>query len=129
MLYRRGEVWWFRLKFAGTILRESSKSRSKALARRAERKRLQELEEGFNGLRKRQAPLTFAVAAGQWANNKSLTWSAKTLRSELTSISHLNETIGQRFLTDITPETISSYQRTRLGEGASPKTVNLEIAT
>ena len=63
MLYRRGEVWWFRLKFAGTTIRESSKSRSKAIARRAERKRLQELEEGFNGLRKRLAPLTFAVAA------------------------------------------------------------------
>jgi len=36
---------------------------------------------------------------------------------------------GHRLLTEITPEGLSAYQRTRLTEGAAPKTINLEIGT
>ena len=39
MLYRRGNTWWYKFRFAGQIFRESAKTKSKALAGRAERKR------------------------------------------------------------------------------------------
>ena len=129
MLFRRGHVWWFRIKFAGTTIRQSAKTSSKELARRVERQRLRELEEGIHRLPKRQAPLTLGAAADQWAQSRSLVWAPKTSRIERTSIEHLRPILGHRLLTDITPENISDYQRIRLAEGASPKTINLEVGT
>ena len=49
MLYLRGEVWWYKFRFAGRVFRESTKTKSKALARQIERKRHQALEEGLHG--------------------------------------------------------------------------------
>ena len=62
MLYRRGEIWWYKFRFAGRVFRESAKTKSKALARQAERKRHQSLEEAIHGIKKRVAPITFATA-------------------------------------------------------------------
>lgn len=129
MLYRRGGVWWFRIKFAGTTIRQSAKTHSKDLARRVERQRLRELEEGFHRLPRRQAPLTLVAAADQWLQSRSLVWSPKTTRIERTSVEHLRPILGHRLLADITPESISDYQRIRLAEGASSKTINLEVGT
>ena len=60
MLYRRGNMWWYKFQFAGRVFRESAKTTSKTLARQAERKRHQQLEEAVHGIRKRTAPVTFA---------------------------------------------------------------------
>jgi hypothetical protein len=38
-LYRRGNVWWYKFWFNGQLIRESSKSESKTLAKDAERTR------------------------------------------------------------------------------------------
>jgi hypothetical protein len=73
MVYRRGGKWWFKFRFAGRLFREPAKSASKALARNAERKRRQELEEGYHGQKKRQAPQTLKVAAAAWLDMKQPT--------------------------------------------------------
>ncbi len=44
-LYKRGDVWWYKFRFAGQMIRESSKSESKTVAKDAERARRRELEE------------------------------------------------------------------------------------
>ena len=36
-LYRRGDVWWYKFRFAGQMIRESSKSEGKTVAKEAER--------------------------------------------------------------------------------------------
>ena len=36
-LYRRGNVWWFKFRFEGQVIRESANTSSKSLARDAER--------------------------------------------------------------------------------------------
>ena len=69
------------------------------------------------------------AAADRWAQSRSLVWAPKTSRIERTSVEHLRPILGHRLLTDITPENISDYQRIRLAEGASPKTINLEVGT
>ena len=65
MLYRRGDTWWYKFKFAGRVFRESVKSNSKEVARRAEHQRRRDLEEGYHGLKKRQAPQTLKVEIGR----------------------------------------------------------------
>jgi hypothetical protein len=49
-VFQRGKVWWYKFRFAGREIIESSKSRSKTVAREAEKQRRRELEEGFHNL-------------------------------------------------------------------------------
>jgi hypothetical protein len=51
-LYKRGDVWWYKFRFAGQVIRESSKSASRTVAKEAERARRRELEESFNRISK-----------------------------------------------------------------------------
>src|SRR5215472_7936984 len=69
-VYRRGKIWWFRFKFAGQKIRESSKSTSKTVAQDAQRSRRRELERGYNGIDKSQRAQLFSVAAEGWLEAK-----------------------------------------------------------
>jgi integrase len=111
------------------MFRESAKTASKTLARQAERKRHQQLEEAVHGIRKRTAPVTFAVAADDWLKLKKPTWAAKSYVIEDQNLKHLKPTFGSLLLIDITADDVADYQKCRLKAGASPKTINLEIGT
>jgi integrase len=130
MLYQRGEVWWYKFRFAGRVFRESTKTKSKALARQIERKRHQALEEGLHGIKKRVAPITFNTAGADWLKLKKPTLSPKSHRIEQLNIEkHLKPSFGSLLLIDVTADDIAVYQKDRLREGASPKTINLELGT
>ena len=129
MLYRRGKVWWFCFVFAGRRFRESTKTTSKALARQAERKRHQQLEESVHGIRKRVAPKRFTVAANEWLEAKQPTWTPKTFRTNKQNLEHLKSDFGSLLLIDIRAEDIANFQKVRLKAGAAPKTINHEIGT
>src|SRR5947207_1767815 len=47
-LFQRGEIWWYEFNFARRRIRESAKTRSKTVAKQAEKNRRRELENGFN---------------------------------------------------------------------------------
>ena len=65
-VYKRGDVWWYKFRFAGQMIRESSKSKSKTVAKEAERSRRSKLEESWNQIKKRSLPPLFSVAADEW---------------------------------------------------------------
>jgi integrase len=129
MLYRRGDTWWYKFKFAGRVFRESVKSKSKDVARRAELKRRRDLEEGYHGLQKRRAPQTLKAASDEWLDSKRPTLAPKSYLIEKTNLGHILPVLGQKLLTDIGANDISRYQQHRISEGAAPKTVNLEIGS
>ena len=129
MLYRRGQVWWYKFKFAGRLFQESSKTTTKEVARRAELKRRRELDEGFHGLRKREAPQSLRTASDAWLELKKPTFAPKTYLIEKTNLGHILPILGQRLLSDLDAADISRYQQGRLKEKAAPKTINLEIGT
>ena len=128
-VHKRGNVWWYKFKFAGQLIRESSKSTSKTLARDAERARRRELEEGFNGIAKPHRALLFGVAAQTWLQSKSAHLSPRSVKIELLNLKHLRPAFGGMLLTDIVADDIAAYQLQRLKEKAAPKTVNLEVGT
>ena len=117
------------LAIADGLFRESAKTASKALARQAERKRHQQLEEALHGIRRRTAPIMFAVAADDWLKLKKPTWAAKSYEVEERNLTHLKPVFGSLLLIDITAEDIADYQKSGLKAGASPKTINLEVGT
>lgn len=50
-LFKRGGIWWYRFFFAGQLIRESSRSTSKTIAKSAEQERRRELEAGYNNVK------------------------------------------------------------------------------
>jgi integrase len=129
MLYKRGDTWWWKVKFGGRIIRESAKTDSKELARRAETKRRRELEEGYHGLKKRQPPQTLKSASDDWLKLKQPTIAPKTYLIEKTNLTHILPVLGQKLVSDLDASDISRYQHQRLKDKAAPKTINLEVGT
>jgi integrase len=129
MLYRRGDIWWYKFRFAGRLFRESAKTASKTIARQAERKRHQGLEEAIHGIKKRVAPVTFNVAADDWMKLKKPTWAPKSYEVEERNLKHLRPVFGSLLLIDITADDIADYQKSRLRSGVATKTINLEVGT
>lgn len=130
MLYRRGNTWWYKFRFAGQIFRESAKTKSKALAGRAERKRRTTLEESYNGLTsERRVPKLFSVAADEWLEIKKATLAPKSYSVEQYSLKHLRPVFGLRLLSDINAAAVARYVGHRRNEGAADKSIKLELGT
>jgi integrase len=123
------KTWWYEFHFAGQKIRESAKTRSKEMARRAQNARRRELEEGYHGLKKRAAPKLFNIAADEWLELKKPTLAERSYQIEQSNLKHILPAFGKRLITDIEGKDISQYQQHRLKEKASPKTINLEVGT
>jgi len=123
------KVWWYDFIFEGQRVRESAKTRSKTVAKNAERIRRRELEESYNGIKRRDRAKLFSVAAAEWLVLKSLTLAASSQRIERDNLKHLRPHFEKRLVTDIQAKDVSRYQQARLAEGAAPKTINLEVGT
>jgi hypothetical protein len=123
---KRGGIWWVKFKFAGQVIRESTKSGNKNVARDAERARHLELENAYNGISKVDRAQMFSVAAEKWLEAKTPQLSPRTVAIETANLKHLKPFFGSMLLVDVRAENISSYQGARLKEKAAPKTINLE---
>jgi integrase len=128
-VYKRGQVWWYKFRFAGQVIRESTKSESKTVAKEAERSRRRELEGSFNCISKPRTAQLFSPAAETWVKAKIAHLSPRSVIIERANLKHINPYFGKMLLCDITADDISHYQASRLKQGAAPKTVNLEVGT
>jgi integrase len=125
-LYKRGDMWWYKFRFAGQVIRESSKSESKTVAKDAERSRRRQLEESWNQIKRRKLPPLFSVAAADWLKTRT-TIAPSTERSYKLAISNLTVDFGKQLLCDILAQDLSAYQKRRKHDGVSNRTVNLEM--
>jgi integrase len=129
MLYQRGEgkTWWYRFRFAGRIVHESARTRSKTVAREAERQRRRELEAKWNRIEKRTLPPAFEKASGEWQAGRIGRFSANTVVADRRALRHLLPAFGSTLLSDTTADDIARYQAKRLEQGAEGRTVNMEV--
>jgi integrase len=114
--------------FHGQRIRETTGMASITRAREVEDKRKQALRDGGAGIRKAQAPRLLSVAASEWQGSKKLVWSPKMGEIAANSMAHLLPILGKKLLVDIEARDVAKYQRARVGEGASGRTVNIEVA-
>jgi site-specific recombinase XerC len=128
-IFKRGKTWWYEFEFRGQRIRESTKSTSKTLAVNAERTRRRELEEAINNIRKRRKPMLFSAAAKAWMESMSARWSSSNVAIQGYNLKHLKQYFGKKLLEDITAENIGLYQRKRKAEGASNRTINMEVGS
>jgi len=121
--------WWFEFIFEGQRIRENTKTRSKKVAIEAEKARHRKLEESYNGIKRRDRAKLFGIAADEWLTLKDLTLAPSSQRIERANLKHIRPHFEKRLVTDIEAKDVSNYQHARLAEGASPKTINLEVGT
>jgi hypothetical protein len=119
--YPGKKTWWYEFHFAGQKVRESAKTRSKEIARRAENARRRQMEESYHGLKKRVAPKLFSVASEEWLAIKKPTISERTYAIEQANLKHLLPELGALLVTDIDGKRISAYQQQRLGQARRPR--------
>jgi integrase len=87
------------------------------------------LEESFNRIKKPRTAHLFSVAAENWLTSKTAHLAPRSVKIERANLRHLNPFFGKMLLVDVSSDHIARYQGERLKEGASPKTVNLEVGT
>lgn len=123
------KVWVMDFMFHGQRIRETTGMTSITRARQVYEKRRQSLKDGTAGIRRQQQPHLLSHAAEQWEQTRSLAWSPKMRSITKYSLAHLLPVLGKRLLVDIDARDISKYQTARLAEGASNRTVNIEVGT
>lgn len=127
-LYKRGYVWWYKFRFAGQVIRESSKSESKTVARDAQRERRSELARTYNHIPKRIRIPLFSRAADDWFETVKPHIADRTRNIyDVALRCHLKPALGGLLLCDIDADRIASYQADRNTEGASARTLNKEL--
>jgi hypothetical protein len=126
-VYKRGGIYWYEFEFAGSRIRESTKSNSKRVAEEAERKRRRDLELGINRISKPQATPLFKVAAQRVIDDKRQRRARNTGELYRYALKPIVEIFGSKLVCDISPEDIRSYQTRRLSTGLSARTVNIEV--
>lgn len=127
-IYKRGSVYWYEFEFGGQRIRESANTGNREIAGRIERERRRKLELGTAGLQESKRPLMFGIVAREWLLNQP-DWSASNARIEGYNLDHLLPHFSKMLLTDISADDIKRYQADRRKGGASPRTVNLEVAS
>src|SRR5215472_2487455 len=117
-----------RFRFAGRFVHESCRTKSKILAREAERQRRRELETKWNRVERRSLPPTFERAATAWLEGEKPHLAERTYEIYDVAIRcHLTPALGPRLLCDIGVDSVASYQAKRKSAGASPRTINKEL--
>lgn len=128
-LFKRGSVWWMSFVCDGKQIRRSTETDDKKLAQRiydkvkgevAERKWFEKLpgeDRTFGEMMERYMTEHSARNKAPKSHTRD-----KSLRD------HLVKTFGDLTLLEITPNLISEYKTKRRGEGASPRTLNYELA-
>ena len=138
-IFKRGRIWWYEFKFENTRIRESSHGTDEEACKRMEKKRWAALQEGRQGLAKPTRHKEFgglgggkpnvpAGAAQAFIESQETHWAPKTVAMHLNSLRHLQSFFGRLLLNDIKEDHISRFQRQRRKEGASNRSINIEIS-
>jgi integrase len=121
-------IWWYKFTFAGQPIRESSKSNSKTVAKKAEHSRRRQLEDSYNQIKRRTLPPTFDRAGSDWLDAEKPHLAERTYEIyEVAYRCHLKPVLGSFLLCDLDARKIASYQAKRKTEQASARTLNKEL--
>lgn len=128
-VYKRGDTYWYEFIFVGKRVRESAKTGSKTVAKEAENARRRELERALAGLPsdKREFRINSVLdLVKAYLDAYELSHREQSLLFAKGRLSHITRLLGSLLLPDVTEHVIRDYMRTRLKEGVSGRTINME---
>ena len=127
-VFTRGNIWWYKFNFEGQRIQESAKTKNKQLAKDAEDVRRRELRDSLLGVvdnRRKDRARTIKTVGDEYATQYEATHESTGFVT--CSVRHLKEHLGDRMIAQIDARLVTSYQTTRHKEGASGRTINLEV--
>jgi integrase len=126
-LFKRGDTWWYEFLFARRRVRESAKTTSKTVAKQAEQNRRRELERGFNGVEdnREERIRTIKELARDYLDDYRVRHKGVAFAEY--AVGNVVRHLGPVMAVDVTEQTVTAYQTTRLKEAAAPKTINEEV--
>jgi integrase len=127
-VFKRGRIWWYKFTFNSVHIRVTSLSGNKSVCERLEREHRRRLELNKGGLAEIAKPKLFSVAAKAYLVDREPHWAVKTRVVHANSLTHLESPFGKLMLSEISAESVSKYQRDRLKNGASGRTINIEVS-
>jgi len=124
---RSASIWWYKFYFAGQCIRESAKTTSKTMAKKAEERRRREIEEGFNGLTGRREERIRTIQDLADAYFEAYKVRSRSASFAEYALGHLTRHLGKQMAVEVTERTVKDFQTLRLKENAAPKTINEEV--
>jgi integrase len=125
-LFKRGSVWWMSFIYQGKQYRKSTETDDKVLAKRILDKVKGEIAEGKWFERLPEEERSFGEMMEKYAAEQSSKKSSE--ERDKSSLTHLRPFFGGHLLKDIGSRLINEYKAHRNLEGASPGTINRELA-
>lgn len=122
-------VWVMDFMFHSQRIRESTGMTSKTRAKEVYEKRKQDLKDGTAGIKRQKQVHLLSVAAREWQVLKNSKWSPNMRSIVKYALEHLLPELGKKLLVDIDAHDIAKYQTARRAEGASNRTINIEVGT
>jgi hypothetical protein len=129
-VYLRGQTWWYKFIYAGKMVRESAKTTRKTIALEAERSRRLELEKTFAGIpaeKRTDRIRTVNDVLVPYLQHYSISHRPKSVLFSRSRLAHVSRLLGTLLMPDLTEDVVRCYMGTRLDEGASGRTVNMEL--
>ena len=133
-VYKRGEIWWYRFKWSGESIRESTKQGNRRTAETIEAARKTELAKSDVGIKDRKRTPTLAEFAEQTFLpfvEKQKAGKPRTIRFYQDRIACLRmfPRLWRTRLDLIEPQAITSYIGSRQTEGMETSTINCDLAS
>jgi integrase len=129
---KESAVWWYEFTYAGKRIRESAQTTRKTIAGEKERNRRLELEKTSGGVpaEKRDNKIrSVSDVIGLYLKRYELDHRGreKSILFAKGRLANVTRLIGRTLLPDLTEDAVRAYATTRLDEGASGRTVNMEL--
>jgi hypothetical protein len=129
-VYKRGGQWWYEFTYAGERIRESAKTTRKTIALAAEEDHRKRLERAHAGL-PTETPKSRIKTVGEVLKVYEPQYRVNHRDNSLTIVEnrskHVTRKLGAVLLPDLNPAKLTEYMEQRRQEGASNRTINMEL--
>lgn len=124
---KRGESWYSDFRHEGQRYRKSWGPISKKVAQEKDAKFRAEVFEGNHHQKTKR--ILFEVFSEKYLENARLNKKPSSARRNETSINMLKPHFGGKQISSIHPFMVEQYKKTRKDAGATPATINRDVAT
>lgn len=131
-LWLKGKIWWIQFYVHGRQVRESTRSKTKAVAERRLKRKLAQAEAGLiapsSFQRLRYEEMRDALLADYRTNKRKSLFRNKDGVEYVCGLKYLNEFFSGYRAVEITTDLIREFSTKRLGDGTPNSTVNRSLA-
>ncbi|MBC8489126.1 MAG: site-specific integrase [Bacteroidetes bacterium] len=126
-VFKRGNIWWIRYSYKGKILRETSSSENKTVAKQLLSVRKAEVAQGKLKIKSKDNQILFSDYSLEFLRWARIHRKTKTFLRYRASINQLTPYFKNQKLIDITKKDMENYKVERIKE-ATGSTINRDLA-